>query len=78
VKDKISPGRPRILDERDDHDIVRKLNNQNTSTAAAIGRELRSMGLQLSDDIVRRSLQRQGMQARVKVKKRLLTKKHRA
>lgn len=78
VKDKISPGRPRILDERDDRDIVRKLNNQSTSTAAAIGRELRSMGMQLSDDTVRRSLQRQGLQARVKVKKPLLTKKHRA
>lgn len=76
--DKTSPGRPRILDERDDRDIVRRLNDPNTSTAAAIGRVLRSEGLRLSDDTVKRSLRRQGLRACVKTKKPLLTKKHRA
>lgn len=73
LTDKTSPGRPRILDERGDRGIVRRLNDPNTSTAAAIGRVLR-----LSDNTVKRSLRRQGLRACVKTKKPLLTKKHRA
>lgn len=78
LTDKTSPGRPRILDERGDRGIVRRLNDPNTSTAAAIGRVLRSEGFQLSDNTVKRSLRRQGLRACVKTKKPLLTKKHRA
>jgi hypothetical protein len=44
-------------------------------TTATLGGEFQSQGLDLSDDTVRRSLQRQGLQARIKTKKPLLTKK---
>jgi hypothetical protein len=49
------------------------LNDPSNGTAATVGRELRSQGLDLNDDTVRRSLQRH-----VKIKKPLLTKKHKA
>ena len=55
---------------------MRRLNGQKTSTAATIGRVLQSEGLRLSDNTVERSLCRQGLRARVKIKKPLLTKKH--
>ncbi len=76
LRDRASLGKPRILDECGDLEIVRRLNDRCTSTAAAIGRGLRSEGMQLSDDTIRKSLQRQGLQACVKTKKPLLTKKH--
>ena len=78
LRDRVSCGRPRILDERGDREIVRRLNDPSTSTAAAVGRQFRSEGLHISDDTVRRSLRRRGLQARVKSKKPLLTKKHRS
>ena len=36
LKDIISPSRPRILDDRGDHDIGRRLNDPNTSTMANV------------------------------------------
>ena len=78
MRDKVSSGRPRILDERSDRDIVRRLNDPHTSTAAAVGRALRSEGMRLSDDTVKRSLRKQGLEACVKTKKPLLIKKHRS
>jgi hypothetical protein len=47
-------------------------------TTATMGRKLRFQGLDLNDDTIRRSFQRQRLQARVKTKKPLLTKKHKA
>jgi hypothetical protein len=52
------------------------LNDPSNGTGAIVGRELWFQGLDLSDDMVRRSLRRQGLQALVKTKKPLLTKKH--
>jgi hypothetical protein len=71
--DRNSHGRPQILDECGDCEVVRVLNDPSNGTAATVGRELRSQGLDLNDDTVRRSLQRH-----VKIKKPLLTKKHKA
>jgi hypothetical protein len=55
------------------------LNDPSNCIATVVGRELRSQDLDLthlSDDTVKSSLQRQGLQAHVKTKKPLLTKKH--
>jgi transposase len=76
LRDRHSHGRPRILDECGDCEVVRMLNDPSNGTVAIVGRELRSQGLDLSDDTIRRSLERQGLQACVKTKKPLLTKKH--
>lgn len=78
LRDAPSQGRPRILDERGDREVVRLLNAPSNGTAAAVGREMRSQGLDLSDDTIRRCLQRQGLRARVKTKKPFLSKKHKA
>jgi hypothetical protein len=54
------------------------LNDPSNCTAIVVVRELQSQGLDLNDNSVRRSLQRQGLHARVKIMKPLLTKKHQA
>lgn len=78
LRDAHSEGRPRILDERADREVVRLLLDPSNGIAATEGREMRSQRLDLSDDTVRRSLRRQGLKACVKTKKPLLTKKHKA
>ena len=78
LRDAPSQGRPRILDERGDREVVRLLNAPSNGTVAAVGREMRSQGLALSNDTIRRCLQRQGLRARVKTKKPFLSKKHKA
>jgi hypothetical protein len=57
---------------------VRVLNDPSNGTATIVVRKLRSQGLDLNDNMVRKSLWRQGLHARVKTKKPLLTKKHQA
>ena len=57
---------------------MRLLLDLSNGIATTVGREMRSQGLDLSDDMVRRSLQRQRLRACVKTKKPLLTKKHKA
>jgi hypothetical protein len=63
LRDALSQERPRILDERGDRMVVRLLNAPANGIAAAVGREMRSQGLDLSDDTIRRCLQRQGLRA---------------
>ena len=62
-----------IQDERLD---VRTLNQPKLGTAAVVGYSLRAHGLHLCDETVRKSFRRQGLGARVKRKKPLLTKRH--
>jgi hypothetical protein len=45
------------------------LNDPSNGTIVVVGRKLRSQGLDLSDDTIRRSLRRQRLQACVKTKK---------
>ena len=66
--------RPQILDERDDHEVVKLLDPSN-GRAAAMGRGMRSQGLELSDASVNRSLRRQGLKVCIKTRKPLSTKK---
>jgi len=77
VFDRPRAGRPRLLSIRDERLAVRTLNQPKSGTTAAVGRSLRAQGLCLSDETVRRSFRRQGLGARVKRKKPLLTKRHR-
>ena len=78
LRDAHSNVRPRILDECADREVVRLLLDPSNGTSATMGKEMRSQGLNLSDDMVRRSLRKQGLKTRVKTKKPLLTKKHKA
>jgi transposase len=75
LRDRHSYGRPQFLDERGDREVVRVSDDPSNDTTATLGGEFQSQGLDLSDDTVRRSLQRQGLQACVKTKKPFLTKK---
>ena len=75
LRDAHSKGRPRILHKRADHEVVRLLLDPSNRIAVVVGREMRSQGLDFSDDTVRRSLRKQGLRACVKTKKPLLTKK---
>ena len=56
---------------------MRTLNQSQLGTAAAVGCSLRAQGLHLCDETICRCFWRQGLGARVKRKKPLLTKKHR-
>ena len=77
LRDRIYTSRPQIFDKCGDREVVRRVNDPSTSIAVAIGRSLQFEGTMLRlDDIVRRSLRRQGLHARVKIQKPLLTKKH--
>ena len=60
LRDAHSNGRPQILDERVDCEVVRLLLDPSSGTAIAVGRKIQSQGLNLSNDIVRRRLRRQG------------------
>ena len=62
----------------DERLAVRMLNEPKSGNAAVVGRKLRAQGLRLCDETVRRCFRRQGLRCRVKKKKPLLTKKHRA
>ena len=56
LRNRHSHGRPRILNERGDHEVVRILNDPSNGIVAAMRRELQFQGLDLSDDKVRKSL----------------------
>jgi transposase len=56
LRNRHSHGRPRILNERGDREVVRMLNDPFNGIAAAVDRELQFQGLDLNDDTVRRSL----------------------
>ena len=68
--------RPRLLSIRDERLVVRTLNQPKLGIVAVVGRSLKAQGLRLCDETVCRSFRRQGLGARVKRKKPLLTKRH--
>ena len=76
VSDHPRLGRPKLLSIRDERLVVRTLNQPKLGTVATVGRSLRAQGLRLCDETVCRSFWRQGLGARVKRKKPLLTKMH--
>ena len=78
LRDAHLDGRPQILDEHANCEVVRLLLDPFDGITAVVGREMRSQGLDLSDDAVRRNLRGQGLKARVQTKKPLLTKNHKA
>ena len=70
-------GRPRLFTERDERRILRLLSSGECETAVDIQRCLKSdYNVNVSADTVRRTLQRNGLVARVKRKKPLLRKNH--
>ena len=78
VKDKKRSGRPRKLNERDERNIVRCLMTNECSNAVQLKKSLQvNDGIDVSSDTVRRVLRRNGLMARIKRKKPLLSKKHR-
>ena len=76
MSDRSRLGRPKLLSIRDERLAVRTFNQPKLGTAAAMGRSLRAQGLRLCDETVRKSFQKQGLGARMKRKKPLLTKRH--
>ena len=52
--------------------------HHSNSTATAVDSEMRSQGLDLSDDTIKRCLQRQELRVQMKTKKPFLSKKHKA
>ena len=74
LRDAHSQERPLILNEHGDREVVRLLNEPSNDRAGVVGIEMQSQGLDLSDDTIRRCLQKQGLKARVKTKKPFLTK----
>ena len=77
-ENKLLPGRPRKLTERDERSIVRKILKRECNTAVDIQKTLRTEGeLEVSANTIHRTLQRNGLISRVKRKKPLLSKKHR-
>ena len=78
LRDAHSKGIPRILHERADREVVRLLLDPSNGTTVTMDREMRSQGLDLSNNTVRRSLRRQGLRVCVKTKKPLFPKKHKA
>jgi hypothetical protein len=65
----IHDNKPIILDEQYDYEVVRKLNDPFTNTTIIIGKMLQFQGMYWSDDIVTKSLQKQGLQTHAKMKK---------
>ena len=76
VSDRPRLGRTKLLSIQDERLAMRTLNQPKLGTTAAVGRSLRAQGLRLCDETVCRSFRRQGLGARVKRKKPLLTKRH--
>jgi hypothetical protein len=50
LRDAHSDGRPQILEEHVDHEVVRLIFDPSYDTAAIVGREMRSQGLDLSNE----------------------------
>jgi len=78
VVNKPGAGRPRRLNVRDERNIVRRLLTNECSNAIEIQKSLKiNDNVEVSSNTVRRALRRNGLVARVKRKKPLLSKKHR-
>ncbi|GES91652.1 IS630 family transposase [Rhizophagus clarus] len=77
VQNKPCPGRPRKLNERDECNIVRSIMTRECSNAVQIQKSLKvNDDIEVSASTVRRALKRNGLAARVKRKKPLLSKKY--
>ena len=78
VENKPGSGRPRKLNERDERALIRRLTTKECSNAVQLQKSLKtSNNVEVSTNTVRRALKRNGLVARVKRKKPLLSKKHR-
>jgi len=78
VQNKAHSGRPRKLNERDERNIVRRLMTAECSNAVQLQKSLKTTdNVEVGTNTVRRALRRNGLVARVKRKKPLLSKKHR-
>ena len=70
-------GRPRILTNRNERQIVRMVMTGECSTAVDLAKKMKEIyGVDIAPHSVRRALYRNGLAARIKRKKPLLTKKH--
>lgn len=75
---KKSPGRPRSLSIRDERHLVRKMISSPFVSAKSLAKEISmEWGREISPDIVRNTLYRNGFHARKPIKKPLLTRNHR-
>jgi len=71
-------GRPRILTDRNERQMVRMVMAGECTTAFDLPQKMKeAYGVQVAARSVRRALYRNGLAARIKRKKPLLTKKHR-
>ncbi|GBB92711.1 hypothetical protein RclHR1_20450005 [Rhizophagus clarus] len=78
VEDKQRSGWPRKLNERNERTIIRRLMTNECSNAVQLKKSLQiNDEINVSSNTVRRALKRNGLSARVKRKKPLLSKKHR-
>ena len=77
VQNKLLKGRPRLLTERDERKIVRKIMVNECSTAVDIQKSLKvNEKIEVNANTIRRTLKRNGLSSRVKRKKPLLSKTH--
>ena len=78
VKNKPPPGRPRLLTSRDERILVHRIMTDECSTAVDVQKSLKvNEKLEVSTNTVRRALKRNGLKARSKTKKPLLSKTYR-
>ena len=78
VENKKRTGRPCKLNDRNERTIIRRLINGECSNAIQLQKSLKTNDeIEVSSNTVRRALQKNGLVARVKRKKPLLSKKHR-
>ena len=78
IQNKSNSGCSRKLNEYDEHNIIRSIMTRECSNAVQIQKSLKvNDNIEVSSSTVRRALKRNGLAARVKCKKPLLSKKHR-
>ncbi|GBC03550.1 hypothetical protein RclHR1_00520002 [Rhizophagus clarus] len=78
VQNKLCPGRPRKLNERDERNIVRSIMTRECSNAVQIQKSLKvNDDIEVSTSTVRRALKRNGLAAWVKLRYRFLQKPNR-
>jgi len=78
TENKPGSGHPRKLNERDEHNIIRCLMTKECSNAVQLQKSLKTFdNIEVGTNTVHRALKRNGLVARVKWKKPLLSKKHR-
>ena len=77
VENKEGQGRKRILEERNERVLIRRIMTDEAPTVVALQKSLKiNEKINVSANTIRRALKRHGMMARVKRKKLLLFKTH--